>query len=225
MCIRDSYKHTQRYISDGRRGLESIGERISSSNYYGNHLRTLVEGNDCSFNGGSGIHAFLSANIFIKNNTCVGNVYHVFAGASQGRYYFQNRGQISLSSSDRCLVVNNIMVSLFVDAAPNNSPYAASDRLGYRNFWTTNLAWSTNSAVNGQNGFNLFSLISDGRINNGLYTEDPQLTNLFSGNFLPRSGRRQRDRKRGQAWSGHTYFAQNATVSGGSRSDLGAYEQ
>ena len=222
--ILDDYKHTQRYISDGREGLASIGEQLSGSSYYRDHLRTLVEGNECSFNGGSGIHAFLAANIYIKNNTCVGNVFHVFAGVFQGRFYFQNRGQVSLSSSDRCLVVNNIMVSTFVDDAPSNSPNAASDFSGYRNYWSTNLVWSTVASVNGQASFDYNSLVSNSVIDNALYIQDPELTDLLRGNFLPRSGRSQRNRKKGQAWGGHVYFARNGTVDGGSRPDLGAYE-
>ena len=83
--ILDDYKHTQsEFFDDARAQMNQSGIQFVDSPYYRDDLRTLVEGNACSFNGGSGIHAFLAVNVFIKNNTCVGNVSHLFNGVFSG---------------------------------------------------------------------------------------------------------------------------------------------
>ena len=213
--ILDDYKHTQsEFFDDARAQMNQSGIQFVDSPYYRDDLRTLVEGNACSFNGGSGIHAFLAVNVFIKNNTCVGNVSHLFNGVFSGQFEFQKRGQISLGESDLCLVLNNVMVATDVEAASGNTPYAASDFFSHLNFWTDNLAWST---VSGGNTSLLFD--NPDTINFNLYRENPQLENLFSGDFRPR-----RNLNRGQRWENHFYGALNETVPPDRRPELGAYE-
>ena len=59
--------------------------------------RTLVENNLVYDNGGSGIHAFLSNDIDIRNNTSGGNV-----------LVLDNGAQISASSSNNVNIYNNV---------------------------------------------------------------------------------------------------------------------
>ena len=63
--------------------------------------QTLVENNVCWFNGGTGIHVYLSDNVNIINNTAYCN--------SQSSEL--NAGQILASRSDNIKIMNNILVS------------------------------------------------------------------------------------------------------------------
>ncbi|MDA8745371.1 right-handed parallel beta-helix repeat-containing protein [Rubripirellula amarantea] len=60
--------------------------------------RILVENNWCFDNGGQGIHCFSSRLVYIRNNTCVNNVDS-----------FDFGGEITLSESSQCVVMNNIL--------------------------------------------------------------------------------------------------------------------
>ena len=58
----------------------------------------VVENNLCFDNGGQGIHCYLSQNVDIRNNTCVGNL---------GSFDFG--GEITIGNSNRVFTYNNIL--------------------------------------------------------------------------------------------------------------------
>ena len=194
--ILDDYHYTQPTF---------LGDRAGSALEYPH--RTLVEGNVCTYNGGSGVQVFESNLVTVKNNTCIGNVRHVFSANGD----FLNRGQISIQQSNDCDVLNNVMQSRFVAAAPGNSPFAASESQGSNNFWENNLLHSTVS---------FDALWNNANIDFNVFYEDPRFRNEQAFDYTSLAGEND-----GVPWDGHVYTDINGTVvAGGQSVDLGALQ-
>ncbi len=171
--------------------------------------RTLIEGNMCNYNGGSGIQIHSSANATVKNNTCVGNRQFAFLA----NWHYLNQGQVALTHSVDNHVLNNVLVSDAVVHAfgYGGAPYAASDYDGGNNFWESNLIYSK---VPG-------SLLTDNPVAlNRAVLEDPQFANESVYDYRCVAGR-----GRGVSWTGHVYYDIFGTlVPSGGRNDLGAIQ-
>ena len=83
--------------------------------------RILVENNWSFDNGGQGIHCYSSRLVYIRNNTCVNNVDS-----------FDFGGEISVSESSDCVLMNNILQS---QPGKNSAFQFASENIR----WTHNL--------------------------------------------------------------------------------------
>jgi parallel beta-helix repeat protein len=101
--------------------------------------QTLVEGNVCYFNGGKGIHVYISENVTVRNNTCCGNNRDPKNAATW-------RGELSNVDSSNTLWYNNIAVAdtkvnahnaAILDASSNGKP-------------NTNVLWKNNLTFNGK---------------------------------------------------------------------------
>ncbi len=194
--ILDDYKYTQ---------PQFLGDRNGNTPQY--QFRTLVEGNICNYNGGSGIQVFEAVRVTVKNNTCIGNRQFTFTPGGQ----YTNAGQVSIQNSDFNHVLNNVLVSRFVSFAPGNSPYAASESNGIGNFWQNNLVWSS---------VNLNALWNNNSVSNGIIVTDPNFVDEGNFDYTSRAGF-----NRGVRWSGHVYIDGNGVVVGSNqRNDLGALQ-
>ncbi len=86
--------------------------------------RTLIENNVCWYNGGTGIHTFLSDHVDIVNNTAYCN--------SQSKEL--NSGQILANAGDDIKIVNNILVSdgdNIITSNYSNKNFTYSNNLHY----------------------------------------------------------------------------------------------
>lgn len=194
--ILDDYHYTQTAF---------LGNRADGVDEYPH--RTLVEGNICNYNGGSGVQVFEANLVTVKNNTCIANVRHVFNSNGD----FLNRGQVSLQNANDCHVLNNVLQSRFVAEAPGNSPFAASESNGFGNFWQNNLLHSTVS---------FDALWNNANIDFNVFYVDPQFRNEQAFDYTSIAGEND-----GVRWDNHTYTDLNGTVVGGNQSvDLGALQ-
>ena len=169
---------------------------------------TLVEGNQCNYNGGTGILCYLTKNVTIKNNTCIGNNQFIF----DWLWRFRNRGQVSIIECNSMYILNNVMHSKLVSHAHGfgGAPYAATDIQGFDNLWERNLLYTdgdfdflTNRAV----------------VRNRAFTRLPRYVNESNNNYRFINGFGL-----GITWGGgHVYEdLSGEQVSGGQRTDLGA---
>lgn len=192
------------YYYDQTQFLNRFHRQVIGNNDQYPH-RTLIEGNICNDNGGTGILCYLTSGIFIKNNTLVGNNTYLF----DTNWHFRNRGQIRIMYSDSAYIVNNVFQSKPVPFAHGygGAPYAASEMRGSSNFWDNNLFHTTVSG----------SLLLDGRnVGTNGYFFNPKLTDdLRSSNSWGL----------GITWDNHTYEDfYGRKVRGGQRTDLGAIQ-
>lgn len=198
--ILDDYKYIQRQF---------LGGRKPSADEY--EHRTLVEGNLCNYNGGSGIQVFYAKTVTVKNNTCIGN--RQFTYGADGN--FINLGQVSITASKNCHVLNNVLVSKYVSGAPGNSPFTATN-LGpeaFSNFWERNLIFSTVTTE-------LWRMRNGPQITFQSYKRDPLFVDETAFDYTSVAGR-----NRGIRWSRHEYFDNDGTrVAPNSRVDLGAFQ-
>jgi len=103
--------------------------------------RSLVENNVCYFNGGKGVHVFISDNVTVRNNTC----------------YFNNRdpkntatwrGELSNVNSNNTIWVNNIgYADVKVNSYNRGILHAASGSQT-----SNNVVWKRNLSFNGTPG-------------------------------------------------------------------------
>ena len=200
--IIDDTMYTQStWLSDENRQLIGTAKRYPG--------RTLIEGNMCNYNGGSGVQAFYAANATIKNNTCVGNRQFAF---DRDRNY-SNHGQIAITDSDNNHILNNVLVSDWVSVAfgSGGAPFAASEYGGGVNFWEANLLHSkiANSQLTNSAHIELDSVIAD-----------PQFIDESAFNYCSLAGEGL-----GRSWTDHVYFdIQNVRVEAGQRVDLGCVQ-
>ncbi len=171
--------------------------------------RTLIEGNMCNYNGGSGIQIHYSAGAVVKNNTCVGN--RTFAFLSTWQYL--NQGQVALTHSADNHVLNNVLVSDAVVHAfeYGGAPYAASDHDGGDNLWEANLL---HSKVGGSD-------LTDNPValNNAILAS-PRFADEAAYDYRSIAGR-----GRGIRWRGHVYTDILGTkVLSNARNDLGCIQ-
>ena len=182
-------------------------QRIGSATRYPG--RTLIEGNMCNYNGGSGIQIHYSAGAVVKNNTCVGN--RQFAFLSNGDYL--NQGQVALTHASDNHVLNNVLVSTAVVYADDfgGAPYAASDYDGGTNLWEANLLFTK---VRG-------SLLTDNRAAlNKSIRRNPLFADEAANDYRSIAGRGL-----GLPWARHIYTDILGTrVLSNGRNDLGCIQ-
>ncbi|MEL6896963.1 MAG: hypothetical protein AAFP90_12730, partial [Planctomycetota bacterium] len=202
--ILDDYKYEQEEFLNGR---------VTGKQAYDH--RTLVEGNQCNYNGGCGIQAYLATKVTIKNNTCVGNRQHTF----DAQWNYTNRGQVSLQESRDCHVLNNVLVAKYVPFAPNAAPYAAShtgaasDRNS--NTWGVNLLF-------GSQGQQWWRLRQGSHIYTNAIRHNPQFINENGPNYDFTS---QYGYDRGERWQTHIYYdLDGIAVYPETRTDLGCLQ-
>ena len=200
--ILDDTMYTQStWLSDANRVLIGNARRYPG--------RTLIEGNMCNYNGGSGVQVFYSAKATIKNNTCFGNRQYAFN--RDGTY--SNHGQIAITNSDANHILNNVLVSDWVGVASGSggAPFAASEFGNGINLWQTNLLHTkiANSPLTNSENIEADSVIAD-----------PQFADEASYDYRSVAGRNM-----GSRWNGHVYFdIRNVMVGPGQRVDLGCIQ-
>lgn len=210
----DDYRYTQdQYL--GKYNLKNIrtdpknpGRRLPYSR------PTLIEGNLCYFNGGSGIQCFEAVDVRVKNNTCVGNRQRTML---QGKYF--DLGQISLQNCSKSQVCNSVMQSLAVSISPQGTCLAASElnaRGSGDNIWYNNLLHSTKQS-------DQKALRNNDNIDTGAIYEDPKFVSMVRGKF---NFRAVNGDNRGTTWGdGHVYTdLLGRTVSEGMKTDIGAIQ-
>ena len=101
--------------------------------------KTLVENNVCYFNGGKGIHVFLSENVVVRNNTCCFNNRDPKNPATW-------RGELSNVDSSNTLWINNIAVA---DTQVNASNAAILDASSGKQP-NASVMWKRNLTFNGK---------------------------------------------------------------------------
>ncbi|MCC6508837.1 MAG: right-handed parallel beta-helix repeat-containing protein [Pirellulaceae bacterium] len=182
-------------------------QRIAGATRYPG--RTLIEGNMCNYNGGSGVQIHQSAGATVKNNTCVGNRHFAFLA----NWHYLNQGQVALTHSLDNHVLNNVLVSDAVVHAfgYGGAPYAASDYDGANNFWEANLLYYKVAT----------SILTDNPATfNRAISVNPQFANEAVYDYRSLAGR-----GRGVSWTGHVYYDIFGTVvPSGGRNDLGAIQ-
>jgi parallel beta-helix repeat protein len=141
--ILDDFKNTQNGSTLGK--------------YYG---KTLIENNVVYNNGGRGIHAYLSENITIVNNTCYQNC--ASAEIEDGEITIIGK---SGSNSENCSVYNNILY-----ARTGKKVNTVSNVTGY--------VQKNNIYFNSENGYLLTTLGKPA---------DPMFNNVASGDFMLKS--------------------------------------
>ena len=171
--------------------------------------RTLIEGNMCNYNGGSGIQIHQSAGAVVKNNTCVGN--RTYAFLSNGQYL--NQGQVAMTHSVDNQVLNNVLVPDAVGFAQvyGGAPYAASDYDGGNNLWEANLLFSKVAG----------SDLTDNPVtlNKAIFV-NPRFANEATYDYRAQAGR-----GKGIRWVGHAYTDILGTkVLSNGRNDLGCIQ-
>ena len=200
--ILDDYYYTQQqFLLDWHR------DRIGNATPY--RGRTLVEGNLCRENGGTGILCFLTDGVQIKNNTLVGNNQGIFNGDGS----FRNRGQLCMFDSDNAYLLNNILMSTAVEAASEyeGTPYAAVQMGGTGVFWENNMFYSSTGSS--------FLMNQDHIGFRGLFG-NPNFRNPVALDYRSDLGR-----NRGITWTGgHVYESFNSKEIRTGASDIGAFE-
>lgn len=195
-----------RYSQAGSLSPAQIARIGGAARYPG---RTLIEGNMCNYNGGSGIQIHQSAGAVVKNNTCVGNRHFAFLSDWQ----YLNQGQVALTHSVDNHVLNNVLVSDAVVHAQGygGAPYAASDYDGSNNLWEANLLYSKVSG----------SIITDNAVTlNNATLADPGFADEAAYDYRSTAGRGL-----GIPWRGHSYTDILGTrVPSNSRNDLGCIQ-
>jgi parallel beta-helix repeat protein len=200
--ILDDSKYTQ----IGSLNAAQIRRIAGATRYPG---RTLIEGNMCNYNGGSGIQIHQSANATVKNNTCVGNRHFAFLA----NWHYLNQGQVACTHSMDNHVLNNVLVSDAVSHAfgYGGAPYAASDYDGSNNFWEANLLHTKVP----------YSILTDNPVTmNKAIVAEPQFANEAVFDYRCIAGRGL-----GVSWTGHVYYdIFGQIVPSGGRNDLGAIQ-
>lgn len=170
--------------------------------------RTLVEGNQCTYNGGAGILCYLTKNVAIKNNTCIGNNQYIF----DWNWNFRNRGQMCIMDSNSMYMVNNVLQAKRVSAASGwgGAPYVATEFRGGTNLWENNL-------LHTEGDFN--NRINRLVVKNKSYSRKPNYKDEASYDYRVINGYGL-----GVTWGdGHVYEdLLGKKVYGGQRTDLGA---
>jgi parallel beta-helix repeat protein len=128
--------------SDGNGIILDDFRNTQQPNAAGNYrYRSLVENNVCYFNGGRGIHVFLSDNITVRNNTCAFNNRDLMNTATW-------RGELSNVNSSNIVWVNNIG---YADTGVN--AYNSGILHGTTSSSTSsNVVWRRNLTFNGTEG-------------------------------------------------------------------------
>jgi parallel beta-helix repeat protein len=103
--------------------------------------RSLVENNVCYFNGGKGIHVFISDNVTVRNNTCYFNNRDPLNSATW-------RGELSNVNSNNSIWVNNIGYADMTANSYNRAILHAS--CGSQT--SKNVVWKRNMTFNGTLG-------------------------------------------------------------------------
>jgi len=143
-----SYSNTALNLTDG--AVHSDGNGIiiddfrntQKPNPAGSYkFKTLVENNVCYFNGGKGIHVFISDNVTVRNNTCCYNNRDPKNPASW-------RGELSNVNASRNLWINNIAVA-DPRSNPNNAAILDAATGGPKN---ETVVWKRNMTFNGTKG-------------------------------------------------------------------------
>lgn len=89
----------------------------------------LVENNLAYYNGGRGIHVFMSDNVTVRNNTCYKNI--------KNREIASARCDMDSYDSSNCTFINNIVYSGGFD-----NTYAVQDHTSKNNVWKNNLFYN-----------------------------------------------------------------------------------
>lgn len=135
--------------------------------------KILVLGNLSHSNGGSGIHVFLSKNVFVYNNTVYNNYRDPLNPGTA-------RGDLSNGGSENVVWYNNLAISVR-EAGPlgTNRPimsYPVNGKFEDSGIWKNNLAFGASvvstPASHVDPGINLIGV-------------DPELGNPAGGNFVP----------------------------------------
>lgn len=149
-------------IADGNGIIIDDFRNIQNGSKLGAYTgKTLIENNICWFNGGTGIHVFQSDDVDVFNNTAFCN--------SQSTAL--NSGQIHASVSNNVRIINNILVSDYLNIINSN-------------FKNTQLTYLNNLHYNVTTPSNMEAIINNPSCINGLSPLFIMPINDLNANFM-----------------------------------------